>query len=382
MHDDHLTANPRHAAWRAAYPNTALGPDVAQYLRHKVKRLTVKSYRGYEFTLGMLAITYPETPLSEFEPPAGTRLLEDFLADNWAARNPKTYNINLSVLRDFFRWNAIRYRIKGDPTLPIERGKARPFHRTTFTAEQREAIFASTRNVRYRLAVRLLLDYGIRKGALASVRLEHFDRPRQRLTIFTKGETIHVVPIPDPLFWDELDELEAAPGCQPNDYLMCKHHVRRSRTAGGKLLANLDEQLLAMTATTTAIEELDAEGASPVLAEKIQEIGSLIARPGLIGERLFGWDPTQPLGEHGLHSWWYRRLSAAGVVVPGTTRGQRMHKARHSAAQRVFDESGDIVATQHFLGHSNVATTQTYVGHETDQLHDTMAKVLGVVKAA
>lgn len=376
MQTQHRTRASQLAPWRAAYPQTALGPDVTEYLRHKVKRLTVKSQRGYERTLAMLAIHYPETPLAEFEPPAGTRLVEDFLADHWSDRNPKTYNINLSVLTDFFRWNVLRFRLHGDPTLPIERGKGRQFHRSAFTLNQRDLILDSARNVRYRLAVRLLLDYGIRKGTLANARLEHFDRPRERLTIFTKGEKIQVVPIPDPDFWDELAELEADPGCQPSHYLMCKHHVRRTRPAGDKLLLALRTQIETVEAVVEKIEALGVEGGSPLLTVKLNEISELSARPGLIGERLFSWEPEEPLGEHGLHSWWYRRLAAAGIVAPGTNAGQRMHKARHSAAQHMLDATGDIVLTSALLGHANIATTQTYVGQDSDHLHEALRKVV------
>ena len=90
MQSDHATRTQRRASWRTAYRDTALGPDVTEYLRHKTKRLTVKSYRGYERTLALFALEYPDIPLAQFEPPAGTRLIEDFLADHWAHRNPKT----------------------------------------------------------------------------------------------------------------------------------------------------------------------------------------------------------------------------------------------------------------------------------------------------
>lgn len=376
MHDQLLRSSRQRAPWRAAYPSTALGPDVVEYLRHKTKRLTAKSYRGYERTLAILALEYPATPLAEFEPPAGTRLVEDFLADHWGERNPKTYNIQLSVLKDFFRWNVLRFRLHGDPTLPIERGKGRQFHRSSFTDDQCHAILDATRNTRYRLALRLLLDYGIRKGALANVRFEHFDRLRESLTIFTKGETIHIVRIPDPDFWEELASLEDDPGCLPSHFLMCKHHVRRTRTLADGLLVRLREQIQAAGEVVEEIEALDAEGGSPLLAVKLAGLAELTARPGLIGERLFGWTPDEPLGEHGLHSWWYRRLAAAGIVAPGTNAGQRLHKARHSAAQRFMDETGDIVGTQHLLGHANIATTQTYVGRDSEQLLETLRKVI------
>ena len=32
-------------------------------------------------------------------------------------------------------------------------------------------------------------------------------------------------------------------------------------------------------------------------------------------------DPTKPMGIHGMHSWWYRRLADAGIVPEGTTSG-------------------------------------------------------------
>lgn len=359
------------------YRSTPLGFEVSEYLRHKSKRLTEKSYRGYERTLATFATQHPALELEDLEPPNGTRIVEDFLARNWGNRNPKTYNVNLTTIRDFCKWQARRGRLHGDPTLAIERAKPRAFHRSTFTAEQRRAILESSRNIRYSLSLRLLLDYGIRKGALANVRLEHFDEHRQRLTIFTKGETIHQVPIPDPGFWADLDALQSEPGSQPTHYLMCKHHVRHTKTVGPTLLETLCQQITESRATVDAITALGSEGPAWLVSQKLTEIEQLVARPGLIGERIFGVDPSHPLGEHGLHSWWYRRLSCAGVVMPGATSGQRLHKARHSAGQRVLDVTGNLVAVQHLLGHTSIKTTgDSYAGWETDQLHATMEQVL------
>src|SRR5215469_5045887 len=97
-------------------------------------------------------------------------------------------NKNLSILRDFFKFEVLRGKLHGDPTLPIERARKRPVHRTTFTTDQRSAILASNPDRRDRIALRLLLDYGLRKGALQRVQFAHFDHQRRRLTIFTKGE--------------------------------------------------------------------------------------------------------------------------------------------------------------------------------------------------
>ena len=48
------------------------------------------------------------------------------------------------------------------------------------------------------------------------------------------------------------------------------------------------------------------------------------------------------MSDHGLHDWWYACLERAGVVEEGTTSGERMHKARHTAGQRVLDVTGNL----------------------------------------
>jgi integrase len=88
--------------------------------------------------------------------------------------------------------------------------------------------------------------------------------------------------------------------------------------------------------------------------------------------------PDQPMGDHGLHSWWYACLERAGLVAPGTTSGERMHKARHTAGQRVLDATGNLKATQKLLGHASISTTgDVYADWDIDQLAETMRLVLG-----
>jgi integrase len=83
------------------------------------------------------------------------------------------------------------------------------------------------------------------------------------------------------------------------------------------------------------------------------------------------------MGIHGMHSWWYRRLAAAGIVPEGTTSGERMHKARHTAGQRVHDATGNPKAVQKLLGHASIQTTgDIYADWDIDQLAATMADVL------
>ena len=87
--------------------------------------------------------------------------------------------------------------------------------------------------------------------------------------------------------------------------------------------------------------------------------------------------PDKPMSDHGLHDWWYACLERAGVVEPGTTSGERMHKARHTAGQRVLDVTGNLKAAQKLLGHSSIQTTgDVYADWDIDQLADTMRAVL------
>lgn len=63
----------------ARHPDTPLGREGAEYLRHKTKRLTPASQRSYGATLRWLALDYPDMLPAELEPPAGTFTLENFL---------------------------------------------------------------------------------------------------------------------------------------------------------------------------------------------------------------------------------------------------------------------------------------------------------------
>ena len=74
---------------------------------------------------------------SDFEPPIGTERLEEFLDRQWGERAGRTYNKNLSILRDFFKFHVLRGNLHGDPTLPIERAKKRAVLRENFSANTR-----------------------------------------------------------------------------------------------------------------------------------------------------------------------------------------------------------------------------------------------------
>lgn len=310
----------RQAVRDKSYLLMPLGEDVGAYLRHKRKRLTDSSYRDYESTLDKLARHFTGLRLCDLEPPTGTQHLEEFMDHQWGAGSPRAYNKHLSILRDFFKFQVLRGNLHGDPTLPIERARARGVYRTTFTPDQRRAILAGNAELRDRVALRLLLDYALRKGSLKVIQFKHFDHVRKRLTIFAKGGKVRYVPIPDPAFWHDLERLILDTEAQPDWFLLPTDR------------GNQNVQIL---------------------------------------------DHGKPKGDHGLHNWWYRCLARAGVVAQGTSSGERMHKARHSAGQRLLDHTGNLKAVQQLLGHASIATTgDIYVGWDEAALAASLQSVL------
>lgn len=306
-----------------SYQLYPLGQDAAEYLRIKRKRLTAASHRDYEGVLDKFARYFADLQLADLEPPAGTARLEEFLDHQWGSGAPRTYNKAFSILKDFFKHQILRGELHGDPTLAIERARSRHVHRTTFTPDQTRAIIAGQADRRDRICLRLLLTYGLRKGALQGIQFRHFDHARKRLTVFTKGAKIRELPLPDPHLWMDLERLILDSEAQPAHYLL------PGRGRGGNRYQP-----------------------APVRPEK-------------------------PLSGHGTHDWWYRCLANAGITEQGVTSGERIHKARHTAGQRVLDHTGNLKAVQKLLGHASIQTTgDVYADWDIEQLMATLSIVL------
>lgn len=326
-----------------SYLEHPMGQEADRYLAIKRKRLTDASYRGYEHCLAELALFYPDKVLEDFIPPAGTELIEEFLHTRWGRSEPRTYNKNLSILSDFFKWQALRQRLLGDPTLPIERAKKKAIYRSTFTKEQVTAILAAARGPRERIALRLLLNYGIRKGTLQKVRLHHFSAERRHVVLFTKGQKVQTLPIPQQVIWDDLDLI----GGQPHHYLLPKQKLTRRPTESRR---------------------------AAVLRDRIEALQAELAECEENAEWVRLW-PDEQIGDHGAHSWWYRCLARAGVVEEGVERGAKMHRARHTAGQHLLDKTGNLKLVQVTLGHTSSNTTADhYVGWEFGQHAESLAE--------
>jgi integrase len=315
-----------------SYRALPLGLEFAAYLRANKRRFAKDSYRDYEACGDKLARYFADLEIEDFEPPMGTERLEEFLEAQWGERAPRTYNKNLTILREFFKFEVLRGKLHGDPTLPIQRARKAAVYRTTFSGDQLRGIIAAQPELRDRIACRLLLNYGLRKGELRANQYKHFDHQRRRVTVFTKGQKIHSVPLKyDKHLWLEIERLIIDTEARPGHYLMPRRTTRASRY----------------------------ENRVPV-------------------EWKVRYFPDEPMGVHGLHDWWYECLERAGVVPPGTTAGERMHKARHTAGQRVLDKTeGNLKAAQKLLGHASIQTTgDVYTDWDIDQLAETLKDVL------
>jgi site-specific recombinase XerD len=66
---------------------------------------------------------------------------------------------------------------------------------------------------------------------------------------------------------------------------------------------------------------------------------------------------------YGIHLWFKRALKTAGL--PETI---KMHELRHSAADNLWRETGNIVHAKQLLRHRSVGTTEAYLHPSMDDL--------------
>ncbi len=324
----------RDATRDKSYRAYEMGQEAGSYLRWKRGRLTENSYRTYESTLDKLARHFPDLRMADFEPPVGTERLEEWMDERWGNLSPNTYNLHLCVLSDFFKWAVIKGKLHGDPTLPMQTHKKRDIERVTFAEDETDAILAGGPDPEHvhrdRCALRLLLRYGVRKGALMNAQYKHFDHARKTLTIFTKGGKVRRLPIVESAFWDDLGRAILDERAEPDHFFVPQSRMLfrgYDRTTGDAIMVRLPY-------------------------------------------------PDRKIGDSGMHHWWYRCLGRAGVVAPGTTRGRKMHGARHTAGQRVLDKTGNLKAAQMLLGHASIKTTaDIYTDWDIEQLAETMREV-------
>ena len=325
----------REAMKDKSYRAFPLGLEAGAYLRWKRGVITKSTYRDYESCLDKLAREFPDLELADFEPPVGVDRLEEFLDRLWGDGAPRTFNKNHSILKDFFSWAVLKGKLHGNPVLPIKKHKKRDVYRSTFSDDARVALYADGPDPdffeRDKIALRLLLDWGLRKGALQALRYKDFDTSRRTLTIRTKGQKIRELRIVTEGIWRDLELAKMRHSAEPQHFFMPR-----------------------MKAIWRGYNE---DGSSRFEYKAY---------------------PEKQIGGHGLHNWWYACLARAGVVPAGQTSGEKMHKARHTAGQRWLDAGENPKAVQRLLGHADISTTlDVYTDWDSNQLAESARRVLG-----
>ena len=104
-----------------SYRAFPLGQEAGHYLRAKRKRLTKSSYRDYE-SLPRQALPLLRRPRARRPRAAGRDAAPGGVPRRPVGRSAgRTYNKNLSIMRDFFKCQVLRGNLHGDPTMAIER---------------------------------------------------------------------------------------------------------------------------------------------------------------------------------------------------------------------------------------------------------------------
>lgn len=81
-------------------------------------------------------------------------------------------------------------------------------------------------------------------------------------------------------------------------------------------------------------------------------------------------DSTRPMTASSVHRWLKRSLRRAGLPE-----SIKLHELRHSAADNLWRETGNLMLAQQLLRHSSVATTQQYLHPTREDLADALAQM-------
>jgi integrase len=313
--------------------------------------MTASSRRGYKAALEELSRFHPEAVLREFEPPAGSGLIRHVLEECWGQRAPRTFNKNLSILREFFAWHLRQGNLESDPAgLAIERKPVDRESRSALTLKQRDAILAANSAPWDSVPLRLLLDIGVQKGSLRRLTFRDFDH-HERLVVVVRGRRRDRLYIADDAFWIDFSRLQAYRNSVESDFVFPEERSNWQ---------------IPLPEERDAMDEYGALDEGNVYFW--QRYDGLWLRATVNSER--------PRGEHGAQTWWYRCLGRAGVVGPGVESGLPMSTARHTVGRSLLARTGSLKEVQKQLGvGSGGSTGDVYSNRDADQLEATIRRV-------
>lgn len=298
-----------------SYRSTPLGLEVARYIRwfRSEWGAQPESIRDYESILARLALFFSDLELSDLEVPVGKERLRECLDHYWGTASGRTRGKVISVWRAFFDWAVREERgIHGNPARLLSSPKKRGVRREPFGKNLVDRVIAGQDYLADKLGVILVLRYALRRGEIGGVRFRDFDFERRTLVITGKGGKVRTIPIVGEAFWRNLGQLELELGGREvvmNYFLICPR-----RKVGMKTFYHHHH----------------------------------------------GFVPRS------VHTWWYDRLEAAGIVGDDR-KGFGMHRGRHTVASDIVRRTGNLTAAQELLGHSDISTTRdSYASFDTN----------------
>jgi integrase len=167
------------------FPAGQLGAVAQQFLidavtEGQIRQTSVKDYRS---TLMQLCSKYAGRPLTDFDGPAGTRLLIDYMA----TVTPGSKKARRAHLRSFFDY--VNYfhgdEVPRNPALRLRIPRSQTLVRTPQPLAQIETLIAAQPSPRDRLAILLGYPLALRRGAVRGVRLKDFKD--DHVSIILKG---------------------------------------------------------------------------------------------------------------------------------------------------------------------------------------------------
>lgn len=292
-----------------SYRATPLGALVGRYVRwcrNERGLVELTTIKDYEATLARMSVT-----LAKLEPADVT--LDDLrlVIDLWADREPNTRRKVTSAIRSFWRWAEEEGFVERSPAVRLRTPK-RPSKAIGLLPAVDTQLLGVAETARDRLALLVLLDYGVRRSELTGVQVRDLDLGRRTLTVFGKGQKARVLPV------------------------------------RGRIVQAADEYLL----TTLRFLDRTPEPDDFLLYSEWRN-----------GAGIYRAEPKRRMPPQTAHRWWYYHLQRAGIVGRDVERGMNMHRARHTFATELRRDSKDLGVVQRMLGHEDIHTTEAYYGH-------------------
>lgn len=312
---------------RSYQRESRLGSAVAKYLawkKHRASARTLVIYEGYLAELCIFLLAHGDPDVDEDTLPMAELLL---LAIDRYERG--SYNLARTAYSDFFKWAGNwGHREQRNPVDLLPRAQQPPMRvYDIFTAAEQAKLVKATEMLPLpwvqRLRVLCLVDLGIRKEEARLLQPVNFDPVAKIAVVTGKGGKERAVPFSDDT-WRALIQFRNRP--------LPKVRMRDERGPYREDRKPFDDDYVFFPYGVT--------------------------KTGAVT-----WtDPSKPLAQRSLHTWWERHLAGAGV------RYRSLHMNRHTLGTDLSSAGEDLATVQDWLGHASPDTTKVYVHNSRTRL--------------